>query len=602
MAEPCSLEKSAFSLKLIREAATESFCQLLGSLNLGDVELFVEARLLSLFHYFANVGGDDLHSLCVRDIHSLMLPSAHPMPRSTVVYMIRPRTAHVHLVAQHLQQLPAGTSAVLFHTGSWNALCTDVLVRAGVDKQVVVHAYKLGFIPLDNDILTLAHDTALRDCYIHGNKTCLTELGHALHVLQQTAGDIPTVHYKGELSKAVWKALSEFNATTPPPATRLKKLCIDHMILLDRKLDYIAPLSTPLTHEALLAELLGLQDGVVTVGAAPSADGDAATSAAPSSTVGEQVTWALNGDDPVFQDIRDKHIQAIGPYLHSTSAVFAEERKHMERLLHAESTTVKQLDELGASMNQHMDKVAMLSKHIALAELVQATTKSKSFKNLWQLEKAILERQPHLGDIEALVWQLTPAYTVLRMLCLHSLANQGLPKASYMQLKTQCLHLYGYEYLHVFESLEAMGLLTTGSTAAAPPTTTPTNPLVAWDLTGHFDCDPCNPDDASFVAGGYCPLLIKLVQAALSRDGWTPLTARLNMLPGPSAVLAAASKPKRTKRVLVVVVGGISPLEISALRFLGKKLKVSFIVASDAILSGKAFMGQALEPMGNGLQ
>ncbi|RHY29050.1 hypothetical protein DYB32_005493 [Aphanomyces invadans] len=387
MAEPCSLEKSAFSLKLIREAATESFCQLLGSLNLGDVELFVEARLLSLFHYFANVGGDDLHSLCVRDIHSLMLPSAHPMPRSTVVYMIRPRTAHVHLVAQHLQQLPAGTSAVLFHTG-----------------------------------------------------------------------DIPTVHYKGELSKAVWKALSEFNATTPPPATRLKKLCIDHMILLDRKLDYIAPLSTPLTytsladrvhlltrrclcrHEALLAELLGLQDGVVTVGAAPSADGDAATSAAPSSTVGEQVlswikhalaaihcgflqvTWALNGDDPVFQDIRDKHIQAIGPYLHSTSAVFAEERKHMERL----------------------------------------------------------------------------------------------PKASYMQLKTQCLHLYGYEYLHVFESLEAMGFLTTGSTAAAPPTTTPTNPLVAWDLTGHFDCDPCNPDDASFVAGGYCPLLIKLVQAALS--------------------------------------------------------------------------------------
>ncbi|ETV72578.1 hypothetical protein, variant 1 [Aphanomyces astaci] len=519
MNHACSLEKSSFSLNLVREAATDALRRVLGSLDLGDIELFVEPRLLSLFHHATSLSGEDLTVLRVREIHSLASPSAPPMPTSTVVYIVRPQTTHVQLVAQHLLQQLRGassSSSVVLYTGTWNALCADVLSRAGVDKQVAVHPFQLGFIPTDNDMLTLAHDTLLRDCYIQNNKTTLTELGHALHVLQQTTGDIPTVHYKGELAKAVWKSLSEFNAASPPPSSRPKKLRIDHMIILDRKLDYIAPLSTPLTHEALLAELLGLQNGTVTVDATANAGTVAPTSVTISDKEG--VVWSLNGDDRIFQDIRNKHIQAIGPYLHSTSAVFAEERKHMELLLHAESTTVKQLDELGTTLNQHMDKAAVLSQHIALAELVQTTTKSKSFKSQWQLEKSILERQPHLGDIEALVWQHAPVYTVLRLLCLHSLANQGLPKPAYMHLKTQCLHLYGFEYLHVFENLEAMGVLATPTTS--PPgggnASAPSNPLVAWNLTGHFDCDPCNPDDPSYVAGGYCPLTVKLVQAALS--------------------------------------------------------------------------------------
>ncbi|RHY87672.1 hypothetical protein DYB37_002758 [Aphanomyces astaci] len=253
MTHACSLEKSSFSLNLVREAATDALRRVLGSLNLGDIELFVEPRLLSLFHHAISLSGEDLTVLRVREIHSLASPSAPLMPTSTVVYIVRPQTTHVQLVAQHLLQQLRGassSSSVVLHTGTWNALCADVLSRAGVDNQVAVHPFQLGFIPTDNDMLTLAHDTLLRDCYIQNNKTTLTELGHALHVLQQTTGDIPTVHYKGELAKAVWKSLSEFNAASPPPSSRPKKLRIDHMIILDRKLDYIAPLSTPLTYKS----------------------------------------------------------------------------------------------------------------------------------------------------------------------------------------------------------------------------------------------------------------------------------------------------------------------------------------------------------------
>ncbi|RHY40138.1 hypothetical protein DYB30_002037 [Aphanomyces astaci] len=270
MTHACSLEKSSFSLNLVREAATDALRRVLGSLNLGDIELFVEPRLLSLFHHAISLSGEDLTVLRVREIHSLASPSAPPMPTSTVVYIVRPQTTHVQLVAQHLLQQLRGassSSSVVLHTGTWNALCADVLSRAGVGNQVAVHPFQLGFIPTDNDMLTLDHDTLLRDCYIQNNKTTLTyiyipsleyaphnrairELGHALHVLQQTTGDIPTVHYKGELAKAVWKSLSEFNAASPPPSSRPKKLRIDHMIILDRKLDYIAPLSTPLTYKS----------------------------------------------------------------------------------------------------------------------------------------------------------------------------------------------------------------------------------------------------------------------------------------------------------------------------------------------------------------
>ncbi|CAK4194368.1 unnamed protein product [Aphanomyces euteiches] len=588
MAHPSTLEKSVFALKQVREAATEALQKTLASLEVGDVELVVESSLLRLFRHAVN-----LEDVQVRTIYALETHQTSSFQRNgaKIVYIVRPQVARVHLVTKHIQEhaIPLPECVVL-HTGSWNALCADVFTRFDTEKRIKLVPLALGFVPLDHDILTLGHESLLRDCYLHGDKTGLTEIAHALHLLQQTIGEIPSIHYKGELSKSVWKALAELNAKEPPPPKQ-KKQRLDGLILLDRKLDNIAPLSTPLTHEGLMAELLDFQNGVVKVDPKIANIVDAKPTT-------PMVEWSFNSDDEIFQDIRDKHVQAIGPYLHSTSAVFSEERKQIEATLKSDSTSVKDLDALSISMTQHVDKCAILWQHIALAELIQVTTKSKTFKSQWLLEKSILERQNHLGDIEALIWKQTPACTVLRLLCLHSLANQGIPKAAYSHLKSQCLNLYGLEYLHVFENLEMMGILTP---AAATNGLGAVNQIDAWHLTGHFDCDPCNPDDPSYVSGGYCPLTVKLVEAALSDEGWKPLEALLNRLPGPSAVLSAPVKPKKTKKVLVVVVGGITPLEMAALRFVGKKNKCSFLFAGDAVLSGKAFLNQAMERIPNGL-
>ncbi|KAF0693741.1 Aste57867_15315 [Aphanomyces stellatus] len=596
MALACSLEKSAFGLKQVRDASTAALRQLLEGLNMGDVEVLLEPRLWSLFHHFSHLGGEEMAALRVKEVHKMELNTKHH-GHTALVYIVRPYVAHVHLMVEHMKQeqaarLPATLQCVILHTGVWNALCADIVSRAALS--VAIHPFHLGFIPLDNDVLTMGHDTLLQDCYLHGNKTALADLGLALHVLQQSMGDISTVYYKGELSKSVWKTLSQLNGDVPP-VTKPKKQRIDCMVLLDRKLDYVAPLSTPLTHEALLENLLGFRDGVVAVDPliveASSGNPEAAAT-----NQANKTTWSFNGDDAIFQDIRDKHVQAIGPYLHSLSAVFAEERKQMETMLRAESTTVKQLEEISTNMNTHVDKCAVLAKHVALAEMIQTTTKSKAFRTTWQLEKAILERQDHLGDIEALIWKHTPVDSVLRLLALHSLANGGIPKPVYEHLKTQCLHLYGFEYLHTFENLETMGVLTPAAANGSP-----FNFVQAWELTGHFDSDMSNPDDPSYVTGGYCPLVVKLVQAAIEEDGWTHLEPLLNRLPGPSAVLTAPVKPKKTKRVLVVVVGGLTNTEMAALRFLGQRLKCTFLMACDGILSGKTLVDQAMESIPNGL-
>jgi hypothetical protein len=91
-------------------------------------------------------------------------------------------------------------------------------------------------------------------------------MAQALHLLQQSLGDISHIFYKGELSKTVWKTLTHLNAEMPP-RPKLKKERIDCMILLDRKVDLFSPLCTPWTYEALLEDLLGYQDGMVQIDA-----------------------------------------------------------------------------------------------------------------------------------------------------------------------------------------------------------------------------------------------------------------------------------------------------------------------------------------------
>lgn len=106
------------------------------------------------------------------------------------------------------------------------------------------------------------------------------------------------------------------------------------------------------------------------------------------------------------------------------------------------------------------------------------------------------------------------------------------------------------------------------------------------------EVDTVNPDDISYVSSGYAPLTVRLVQMAIR--GWTGKEEIVRELPGrlldieqhyppedlastlkrpnPSQSLGALAKEANRKPTLMVVlVGGVTHMEIAALRFLSKR-------------------------------
>ncbi len=191
----CTLEKSPFGLNQVRQASTKALDCLLESLGEENIQMVLEPRLWTLFHHFSLVGSDRLKELHVVEIHRLGIhPGANHDPESPVfVFIIRPTIVHTRLVVQHIQTVlkkrkSLRTKCFIFHAGPWNSLCAQVLVQERIADltELTLEALELGFMPLDDNILTMGMESILRDCYIGGNKTGLKYICESLQYIMLT--------------------------------------------------------------------------------------------------------------------------------------------------------------------------------------------------------------------------------------------------------------------------------------------------------------------------------------------------------------------------------------------------------------------------------
>lgn len=103
---------------------------------------------------------------------------------------------------------------------------------------------------------------------------------------------------------------------------------IDMMVILDRAVDLVTPLVTPLTMEALLHEFIGIENAMVKVDAAlvqqpdddlggkSGADADDSKPKTKSALPpGSKLSLHLNSNDKLYSEIRDLNISTAGPHL-----------------------------------------------------------------------------------------------------------------------------------------------------------------------------------------------------------------------------------------------------------------------------------------------
>lgn len=200
-------------------------------------------------------------------------------PPEHILYISRPILSEMKLIARHVRNFTASgfgrnVQFHLFFVPHVNTICEQVLEDEGVLEMINIEEMPIGFMPLDTDLYSLEMDSFFKQCIVDGDNTPIETVAKAIHKLQSMFGVIPNVRSKGTSSKKIIQKLLQLRQAEAAenydhPASSLNPLRIrgdiHTLVLLDREVDMVSPLVTPLTYEGLVDELISINNGEILV-------------------------------------------------------------------------------------------------------------------------------------------------------------------------------------------------------------------------------------------------------------------------------------------------------------------------------------------------
>ncbi|KAF8131667.1 Sec1-like protein [Boletus edulis] len=519
---------------------------------------------------------------------------------TNVIYLCRPLIKYVKIIADQIKRSSKESHKyryTLFLVPRTSTLVSRILEEEGVLGDLTVSSYNLQFIPVEEDVISLEHDSAFRELWVDGDETIIYNSALALNALQHTFSRFPRIIGKGDyaskLATLLTKPLPE-QQVVPADALNLPPP-FDSLIILDRHVDMVTPLLTQLTYQGLIDELVGIRNSQAELPLSllkpPSAPDPTNPSTSQSSTNITPVTnektkkhFLSASTDPLFADLRDLHFSSLG--------------KRLNRVAH-------RIDE----------------------DYKVPRTRTELFNKSLEVEQNLVasyETTAQINAIEEMIAQGADMQTVARLLCLASITAGG--------IKTRLLeNAYGYHLLPLLLSLSASPLSvllqnpSPASTAAANKL-----PFTALRKSLRLLIDD-NPEaleelenDIGYVYSGYAPISVRLVQCVAQKSGVISNPAEkasaddrdgkgkgfedvLSTIPGktfdivqkmPSGTgaetpsLSGLLRPHEQPTTTVVFfLGGCTYTEIAALRWVGRQNKGrKFLIATTGIVSGASLI------------
>ncbi|POM65351.1 Vacuolar protein sorting-associated protein [Phytophthora palmivora] len=605
-----------------RNEQERALTHLLDHLGTDRVSLVLTKRLASLLTHVFVDGLGILKNHHVVECLELSDDISNVTADTTVVYLAFARARDVRAVAVHAEKLLTqedGESRkrrlALYVVGKWTTMLSKVMDNGRVKSRFQTGELAMGFFPLDTDLLTLGYQRTLYECEVEGNRSSLVDMAAALNLLQQVYGKFGSIKYKGEMSMLVLNHLMEMHAggsgmmsgasATQATPTGTQRSRLDTLILLDRGVDFASVFSTPLTYEAVLDELMHIQDGFITASPQILRADDSASDV--------PVPVALNSTDDIYRQIRDKHIHTIPAALNVQAVAVKQRFSEFQRV--SDTATAAEVNEFVKTVPQMKASQQAIEQHINLLEYLETTTSGKPFRDLWHLERKIMDQADGVLDtIQDLIFRHEDLRKILRLLCLYCVANDGMERHNLERLKMHVVRAYGHELILSFRNLERVGVLYERHSSwglLGSDDNVCSFHQVAHDLSViDLDVNIKNPKNAAFVTSGYTPISARLVEEILKHGHWRGIDHAMGHLPGPRAEVHlaendrekgnnpdATKKVKTKKKTVVVVafVGGVTFLEIAALRWIASFYPVELIIASTSLINGKTFVNELLE-------
>ena len=610
---------SIIPLSQLRSSGERELVDIIDALR-GQKCLVVQSELGGLLNQIVVEGSKTLKDIGVQYFRELKgelgdfsaAGGARSMP-DNVIYLVRPSLPMMKTVAHQIHtSMKAGLRSQyhIYFVPYRTVACEQMLEDEGVLELCEIGEFNLGMVPFECDMLSLELEDVFRQCYVDGDTSSLSVIANALHGLQLLYGVIPNVKGKGAASKKILQTLCHLRCesgaalqsdrmdacgveawwqnNTSAVASANGEVdggpggrgAIDTLVLLDREVDMVSPLITPLTYEGLLDELIGIDNGKVkldaslmgdikdinvkelTGGRVTSLDGaegaGAGAGGGPShggslSSLGpdfghsgsggggtghnnEKMTLPMNNTDAVYANIRDLSIERLGGYLQE-QAIKSKQRYATFR--DNKDASISEIHDFVKNLPALTKEYKCLHQHINLAEFLKKTTDSSAFRDQWQGERGMLEGELYVDQIEDMICadvERCDLYKVLRLMCIQSLTAGGIRSNRYDALRRMVVQTYGYQHLFLITNLEKAGLLKRKDLMlvdTAPAWTTIRNQTQLIEDSGSPGGNRGRAG-ISYVSAGYAPLSVRIVQRiGETSTGWRSLSDVLRLLPGP---------------------------------------------------------------------
>ena len=555
------------NLYIFKEHTCQSFLKILNSLPDKEKTLIIEKSCIFKLNYISS--SQQLSEKKVTKTFFFESKEDFQSPTPILIYIIPPSIDYLKIIEKHISI----NIKIQFHIifiPKITIECSHFIEISKNKSLYNIYNLNIDMFALDYDIISLEDYSSFKNIYTQNNYECLSSLKRVIYKYESAFGKIKYRYSKGPLAQKLNKILSEEKSSFDNNKENETLACF----IFDRSVDMVTPFCTNYIYEALLDDFFGINFNSIKV----------PPKILEKDLKQEFIKIDLSRNDKFYSTIKDFHFSKIVKYLperlKARSDFLKEGKKKTNdvKKLYEDLINVKRVQEEDEPLKNNINLAAYISNN-------QQIPLKKLYANFESnILLGILPDKLH-DFIDDEISKKADKYTLLKILCLESIIHGGIRYKYYEQFLKDFLDIYGYKNFFLWKNLEKIGVLKTQDNNFFF-----TNISTELNLI-YSDIDVINPNDSSYVYGGYCPIIIRLIEKAFN-PGWGAIKEVVKKIPGetnfPLDESEIINDSNDIKYFLVVFIGGITYGELAAIRYLNKTFQnKKFVVLTTSMINYK---------------
>jgi len=448
-------------------------------------------------------------------------------------------------------------------------------------KDIKLLTYQIEIVPLGNEHFVVPLPHTFINYFCDSDISDVYPIAHALLKLQVVSGKPSRVFVAGSASSRVNSLMNELS--TPLGSSVFSDSSyFQDLFIIDRTCDLLTPMLTQWTYGGIVDETFNPQfnylplpeDITLTIGDS------------------KLKTTTLGPNDPVYTQIQHMRTADAAKFMSNLQSEGVSVTDSMRA-----STGTQIWRNLKRRADQLCEQMPYNAMHMSLLE------KATDFKSLFgKIINCELNQIEQIDPDYDLIYDLISRernVEALKLLCIASLTNRGIPQSVRDRIAQSLLNLHGYGFLKEWIRLESSGLLSVSKGMFGKDT----KPKFSVIAEGLGLIDKKEGSELSAYYSNYIPILVRLVEKGIKEE-WKPGTPSDQILTqsaiphsvqGKVGASKKRSDGKEFRRALVFVIGGVTQSEIMMFSKIGSALfdyNYEFHVGSTSVISAKSLLCQ----------